>query len=610
MAQSLQSLSKEELIERLVRLEAKVNASSGNAIISSPASAVPTSNTALDQVVHIPEQGNQQPRPEAKKDPRSANFHRNATRKIALLFTYQGWHYSGLALQNMPTPLPTVEGELLAALETTFLIQKDAGLEGCGFSRCGRTDRGVSSAGQVVSLWVRSKRKPGDGGAPLGDDWRAPRDAVAPSDNKNAADGTDGAVTPDGTAVPNNEEAAGLAVPNVDAETQSPAAATTKRTRRLRPVPASESQPWELNYAQMLNRVLPQEIRVIGWSPLPSHVDFDARFSCQTRHYRYFFNKTPIPGQKSLNLEKMQEAADRLVGEHDFRNFCKVDGSKQIENHCRRVISAVIRRDVVGEAGPGSLSQTVDFGDAPNRKEDYVFELVGSAFLWHQVRHIMAILFLVGHELEEPSIVSKLLHTGYEPPLYPSALDRNIMVQVPLDPLRIEEDGVTETLMRKPLYAMASGLPLQLYRCNYKEGEVDWRYSGYDGPVARRRGPAANDPLSDTELAAVTEGSGTQLQILKNQLEEAKIQTRHIQAFFDEAIQINHPNGLPVDGKPPQAHTLGAGDVMTCKKYVKLMDRTRSESVEEINRKWMGKGGEKRRLRKLAAAAEAGSDNE
>ncbi|KAJ9112174.1 hypothetical protein QFC20_002355 [Naganishia adeliensis] len=593
MAQSLQSLSKEELIERLLKLEAKVITSGENAV---PASAVASTSKTIQQTTNL-EQVNSQSSPLVEEDPRSANFHQNATRKIALLFTYQGWHYSGLALQNMPTPLPTVEGELLKALETTYLIQKDAGFEGCAFARCGRTDRGVSSAGQVVTLWVRSKRKPGDGGAPLGDDWRAPRDVVEP--NTNEADDTDGAGLTDREIT---EITTGLAL--------DPPASPRKRGRRLRPVSASESQPYELAYAQMLNRVLPSEIRVIGWSPLPSRVDFDARFSCQTRHYRYFFNKTPIPGQKSLNLEKMQEAADRLVGEHDFRNFCKVDGSKQIENHCRKVLSAVIRRDRVGEAGPGSLSQTVDFGDAADQKEDYVFELVGSAFLWHQVRHIMAILFLVGHELEEPSIVSKLLHTGYVPPLYPSPKNKDILVQIPLDPLRMEEDNVKGILMRKPLYAMASGLPLQLYRCNYKEGDVDWRYSGYDGRVAARRGPAGNEPISEAERIAITEGSGTLLQILKNQLEEAKIQTRHIQAFFDEALQINHPEGLPVDSKPPQSHTVGAGDVMTCKRYVKLLTRARSESAEEINRKWMAKRGEKRGLRSLAANAEVTSDNE
>ncbi|KAJ9106124.1 hypothetical protein QFC21_001266 [Naganishia friedmannii] len=605
MSQSLQALSKEELIERLVRLEAKLGTSlekEAKTVESVPTIFKPLTNGIATM---LRDDSAQQQKPlYVKKDPRIPIFHRNPTRKIALLFTYQGWHYSGLALQNMPTPLPTVEGELLAALEKTHLIEQGAGQEGCGFSRCGRTDRGVSSAGQVVSLWVRSKRKPDDGGVELGDDWRPAREPNNPQPIETAEDPADA----------NEVDALSAKVDEVEI-----AAATTvpKRARRSRPALASKTQPYENNYPQMLNRVLPPEIRVIGWSPLPTHSEFDARFSCQTRHYRYFFNRTPIPGQRPLNMVKMQEAADRLLGEHDFRNFCKVDGSKQIENHCRRVHSAVVRRDTLGETdivgGTRPTNQQTELISENNnagQHEDWVFELIGSAFLWHQVRHIMAILFLVGHELEEPSIVSKLLNTGYEPPLYPSVLDKTILVQIPLDPIRTEEDGVTEIVLRKPLFSMASGLPLQLYRCIYKEGDVDWRHGSYDGPVASRRGPAANDPLSEAELAAATEGTGNLLQIMKNQLEEAKIQTRHIQAFYDEAVERIHPHGIPIAKQAAQAHTLGAGDVMACKKYVGLMVRLRSEPVEEINRKWREGRGEKRKARLAAMGAVVGPDGE
>ncbi|GHJ88437.1 hypothetical protein NliqN6_4839 [Naganishia liquefaciens] len=585
MAQSLHALSKQELIARLTAAEAKLGGSSDDKKLINTSQSTPVSATTPP----VP--------------PRAAQFHRNPTRKIALLFTYQGWHYSGLALQNLPTPLPTVEGELLAALETTFLVERGAGLEGCGFSRCGRTDRGVSSAGQVVTLWVRSKRKLGDGGEALGDDWREAREKEKPKVEPVPVETLEEAVEAGDVGKDSN---------SADATASSP----RKRNRRLRPIPPSASQPYELAYPQMLNRVLPPEIRIIGWSPLPTRPgpkdggeeeEFDARFSCQTRHYRYFFNHQPIVGQRPLDLGAMRAAAERLVGEHDFRNFCKVDGSKQIDNHCRRVISAVIRRDTEG----------AEAGDEEAPAGDYVFELIGSAFLWHQVRHIMAILFLVGHGLEQPSIVTRLLNTGYEPPPYPSGPARDVMLRVPLDPLRLEQDNVTDLLPNKPLYSMASGLPLQLYKCTYREGDVDWRYGSYDGPLASRRSNAANNPLSPLERAAATEGTTTLLQLLKNQVEEAKIQARHIQSFYDQVIEINHPQedgGVPLDEptKLAQAHTLGAGDVMACKRYVPLMQRARSESVEEINRKWMIKGGEKRRLKREAGAAarDAGSDGE
>jgi hypothetical protein len=44
------------------------------------------------------------------------------------------------------------------------------------------------------------------------------------------------------------------------------------------------------------------------------------RFSCGSRQYKYF-----IVQDGSLDLGAMQQAAQALLGEHDFRNFCKAD---------------------------------------------------------------------------------------------------------------------------------------------------------------------------------------------------------------------------------------------------------------------------------------------
>jgi len=95
----------------------------------------------------------------SKKDqapPEPFSFSSHPRRKIALKFCYAGSDYNGLAFQKDYTPLPTVEGVLFDALARTRLIDPDKGFEGCQWDRCGRTDRGVSAAGQVISLWVRS----------------------------------------------------------------------------------------------------------------------------------------------------------------------------------------------------------------------------------------------------------------------------------------------------------------------------------------------------------------------------------------------------------------------------------------------------------------------
>lgn len=74
----------------------------------------------------------------------------------------------------------------------------------------------------------------------------------------------------------------------------------------------------EVKYCELLNRVLPKRIRAISWQPLVTPT-YSARFDCVGRTYKYFFPRG------DLNVEKMQEACEVLVGSHDFRNLCKMD---------------------------------------------------------------------------------------------------------------------------------------------------------------------------------------------------------------------------------------------------------------------------------------------
>ena len=47
--------------------------------------------------------------------------------------------------------------------------------------------------------------------------------------------------------------------------------------------------------------------------------EFDARYDCIRRIYKYYFFK------EDLDIALMQEASKLYLGEHDFRNFCKMD---------------------------------------------------------------------------------------------------------------------------------------------------------------------------------------------------------------------------------------------------------------------------------------------
>jgi tRNA pseudouridine38/39 synthase len=149
-----------------------------------------------------------------------------------------------------------------------------------------------------------------------------------------------------------------------------------------------------LDYCNMLNNVLPPTIRIVGCAHVDN--DFDARFSCVSRTYRYYFC------HRGLNLAAMQEAAEHFIGTHNFRNFCKMD-VVNVSNFTRTVLSTGIHQSK-------ELPELISY-----------FEIKANSFLYHQIRCTMEVLFLVGRGLESPSVVLALLERGDCKPAYPLA---------------------------------------------------------------------------------------------------------------------------------------------------------------------------------------------
>jgi tRNA pseudouridine38/39 synthase len=88
----------------------------------------------------------------------------------------------------------------------------------------------------------------------------------------------------------------------------------------------------------------------------------------------------------------MIQASQYLIGEHDFRNFCKLDKAKRTT--MRKIISVEI----------------ITNSEVVEDKYDICHLVInGQAFLWHQIRCIVGILFLIGQNLEEPEVVRELL---------------------------------------------------------------------------------------------------------------------------------------------------------------------------------------------------------
>uniref|UniRef100_A0A8C0T901 Pseudouridylate synthase 1 homolog n=1 Tax=Canis lupus familiaris TaxID=9615 RepID=A0A8C0T901_CANLF len=77
-------------------------------------------------------------------------------RKIVLLMAYSGKGYHGMQRNVGSSQFKTIEDDLVSALVQSGCIPENHGedMRKMSFQRCARTDKGVSAAGQVVSLKV------------------------------------------------------------------------------------------------------------------------------------------------------------------------------------------------------------------------------------------------------------------------------------------------------------------------------------------------------------------------------------------------------------------------------------------------------------------------
>lgn len=155
------------------------------------------------------------------------------------------------------------------------------------------------------------------------------------------------------------------------------------------------------------NKLMAHRVRLARAAVVP--VDFDARHSAQWRRYRYLVVPGSTPGLGTvshyawevagpLDLEAMNVAAAHLVGEHDFRAFCRRAPDKGPgEAIVRRVLEARWRaeRDV--------LELTV--GRAPI----YVFDVRASSFCHQMVRACVATMVAVGEGRLGPEVVAERL---------------------------------------------------------------------------------------------------------------------------------------------------------------------------------------------------------
>ena len=92
-------------------------------------------------------------------------------------------------------------------------------------------------------------------------------------------------------------------------------------------------------YADALNYYLPDDIRILNSDSTTS--EFNSRFDAQSKRYRYLIglDRTALyydyrwEMKTALNYELLQQAAELVVGDHDFAPFCVLSSRKE-NNHC------------------------------------------------------------------------------------------------------------------------------------------------------------------------------------------------------------------------------------------------------------------------------------
>lgn len=129
-----------------------------------------------------------------------------------------------------------------------------------------------------------------------------------------------------------------------------------------------------------VNALLPSSIAVLWAHPVTD--EFHARFSAQARSYRYLLINRPVRSavqhgrvgwfHAPLDVGQMREAAQYLLGEHDFSAFRS--------SECQ------------AKSPTKNLAQL----DIEKQGDTIVFDLTANAFLHHMVRNIVGCLIYIG----------------------------------------------------------------------------------------------------------------------------------------------------------------------------------------------------------------------
>jgi tRNA pseudouridine38-40 synthase len=142
------------------------------------------------------------------------------------------------------------------------------------------------------------------------------------------------------------------------------------------------------------NTLLPDPIAIRWARPVADH--FHARYSALSRSYRYLIYNSPTRPAlgmhrltwqyRFLNVELMQQAGNRLLGEHDFSSFRSAGCQSNTPFRC-------IHRLQVSRVG-----------------DLVMLDITANAFLQHMVRNIAGALMAVGYGKFAVHWIEEVLH--------------------------------------------------------------------------------------------------------------------------------------------------------------------------------------------------------
>ncbi|XP_027764864.1 tRNA pseudouridine synthase-like 1 [Empidonax traillii] len=156
----------------------------------------------------------------------------------------------------------------------------------------------------------------------------------------------------------------------------------------------------------------PEPIRILSAHRVPS--SFHARFSALSRTYIYrlllgcsHHSQVPVferdlcwaPAGGPLNVPAMQEAAQFLLGTHDFSTFRSLNDDAQLKSPVRTILQVDI------QPSPGFLSHHYEHRPL----EFWEVKFRSRSFLYRQVRRMVGALVAVGQGRLAPHHVKELL---------------------------------------------------------------------------------------------------------------------------------------------------------------------------------------------------------